>query len=294
MKTIIKLICTYILLPLSLFSQSPQLINYQAVARDNGGNILSNQSIGILIEVRQALPTGTVVYSETHNPTTNSFGLFNMAIGGGTPQVGTLAAIDWSAGPYYTEISMDANGGTNYQSLGVSQMLSVPYALYAETSGTPGVTGPTGADGSDGVTGPTGANGADGLAGATGPTGAAGATGPTGPTAGGGPTFITPVVLTSTDNVGWTDVNVSAHVPSGTKVVLLDAQANENSVDAKAEVRKNGDTHNGYFLIRVRADGNFDDVGVYNQIACPVDGNYIFEYTADNFDSFQLRIIGYY
>lgn len=297
MKSKLVALCFSTLLPFGLLAQAPQMFNYQGVARDNGGSILANQGIGLQIDIRQTTPTGTIVFSETHAATTNSFGLFNISIGNGTPQIGTLASVDWSNGPYFTEVGLDANGGTNYSSLGVSQMLSVPYALYAENSGTPGPAGPqgpTGATGADGSDGATGANGTDGVTGATGPTGAAGATGPTGPAAGGGPTFITPVVLTSTDNVGWTDVNVSAYVPSGTTVILLDAQANENSVDAKAEVRKNGDTHNGYFLIRVRADGNFDDVGVYNQISCPVDGSYIFEYTADNFDSFQLRIIGYY
>lgn len=307
-----------VMLPLMVNAQSPQLINYQGVARDNGGNILAGQSIGLQIDIRQSAPNGTIVFSETHTVSTNTYGLFTIMIGGGTPQVATLSAIDWASGPYFTEVSMDASGGTNYLSLGTSQLLSVPYALYAETSGTAGPTGPTGADGAtgptgldgatgsigetgatgaDGATGATGADGINGENGATGPTGADGLTGPTGPTGvtlNAGPVFIAPVELTTIDNVGWTAVDVSAYVPVGTTAVILDARAQENENDVTAVVRKNGDTHSGYYLIRVRSEGNFDDVGLVNQVTCPVDENRIFEYQSGNFDNFSIRIIGYY
>lgn len=172
------------------FAQVPQMFNYQGVARDNGGNTLVNQNLGIQIDIHQSTANGTVVYSETHASTTNGFGLFNIQVGGGTPATGTMGAVDWSNGPYFLEVSMDASGGTNYQSMGTSQLMSVPYALYAETSGngaTPGPTGPTGADGSDGATGPTGPTGPQGPTGATGaastvpgPVGPTGSTGPAG------------------------------------------------------------------------------------------------------------------
>ena len=298
-----------LMLPLMVSAQSPQLMNYQGVARDNGGNILANQNIGLEIAIRQTAPNGTIVFSETHAATTNTFGLFTVIIGGGTPQVATLSAIDWASGPYFTEVSLDATGGTNYVSLGTSQLVSVPYALYAATSGTSGPTGPTGADGvtgstgetgatgADGATGPAGETGASGADGAPGPTGADGATGPQGPTGvtlNAGPVFIAPVELTTIDNVGWTTVDVSAYVPAGTTAVILDARAQENENDVTAVVRRNGDTHSGYYLIRVRSEGNFDDVGLVNQVTCPVDENRIFEYQSGNFDNFSIRIIGYY
>ncbi|MDP6909391.1 MAG: hypothetical protein QF371_07795, partial [Flavobacteriales bacterium] len=163
-------------------------MNYQGVARDAGGNILANQSIGLQVELRQTTSTGTVVYEETHAATTNQFGLFNIKIGSGSVVVGTISAIDWSNGPYFVEVGMDATGGTTYVSMGVSQLLSVPYALYAETSGSAGPTGPQGAtgadgaDGSDGATGPTGSQGPTGAAGNDGANGVDGATGPQGPT----------------------------------------------------------------------------------------------------------------
>lgn len=160
---------------LTSLAQSPQLFNYQGVARDNAGNVLSNQNIGLQIDIRQTTATGLVVYSETHSATANNFGLFNLQIGSGTPLIGTLSSIGWANGPFFMEVSLDATGGTNYQSMGVSQLLSVPYALYAETSGSGGPTGP------QGPTGAAGLNGSDGATGATGPQGSTGATGPTGP-----------------------------------------------------------------------------------------------------------------
>ena len=188
MKKLLLLLPFYLLFT-PVFAQSPALFNYQGVARDAGGNVLANQAIGLQMDVRQTTPTGIVVYSETHAATTNAFGLFNIKIGGGTPQLGTLGGIDWGNGPYFTEVSLDATGGTSYVSMGVSQLLSVPYALYAENSGTAGpagvdgvdgATGPTGADGINGTNGVDGVTGATGLAGTNGTDGATGATGATG------------------------------------------------------------------------------------------------------------------
>lgn len=135
MKNLFSILCFFALFfPIFVLAQAPDLFNYQGVARDNAGNILPNQSIGLLLEVHQSTANGTVVFSESHGPATNDFGLFNIAIGSGTPIVNTVSFIDWSNGPYFLEVSMDPAGGTNYQSLGTSQLLSVPYALFAGNS----------------------------------------------------------------------------------------------------------------------------------------------------------------
>ncbi|MCB9191755.1 MAG: hypothetical protein H6603_01285 [Flavobacteriales bacterium] len=142
-------------------AQSPQSFSYQGVARDNGGNVLVNQAIGVRIDIRQGSATGFVLYAETHSTTTNGFGLFNLSVGGGSVNTGVFSALDWSNGPYFIETLLDPTGGTAYQSMGVTQLLSVPYALYAENAGNGGVgtTGPTGAIGPTGATGPIGATG---------------------------------------------------------------------------------------------------------------------------------------
>ncbi len=166
------------------FAQAPQKFNYQAVARNSGGNVLASQPVGLLISIHQTSAGGTIVYSETHATVTSAIGLMNLSIGTGTVTAGNFSTINWGAGPYFIEIGMDATGGTSYTSMGTQQLLSVPYALYAETSGTAGPTGPAGPQG---IPGPAGANGTDGVDGATGAAGPTGPTGPAGPMGSTGP-----------------------------------------------------------------------------------------------------------
>lgn len=124
----------------SLFSyaQSPQAMNFQAVARNTGGNPLSDKEVGIKIEIVQGSASGTTVYGETHQATTTKNGVVNLQIGNGTAINGIFTEIDWSQSPYFLRISMDTDGGSNYKEMSTSQMLSVPYALYAERAGTAG------------------------------------------------------------------------------------------------------------------------------------------------------------
>ncbi len=182
---------------LSSFGQAPEGFKYQAVVRDAGNLILNNQAVGIRMTIQQGSIGGTTIYQETFTPTTNGYGLVNLEIGSGTVMSGTFATIDWSNGPYFIETAVDVTGGTSYAVMGTSQLMSVPYALYAKTSGNgqgpvgpqgdPGVQGPIGAVGPQGpigltgATGPQGPAGNDGAIGATGPAGATGLTGSTGP-----------------------------------------------------------------------------------------------------------------
>jgi hypothetical protein len=114
------------------FAQAPQSFEYQAVVRDAGGNVLAAQSVGIQITLKQGSISGADVYQETFNPTTNQFGLVNLKIGTGTT-VDIFSVIDWANGPYYMQVALDVTGGTSYSILGISQLLSVPYALHAKT-----------------------------------------------------------------------------------------------------------------------------------------------------------------
>ena len=118
----------------TVFAQAPEKMNYQGVARDNSGNVLPNQSVGLQIKLRSGSPGGTVVYQETHATSTNAFGLFNVQIGGGTVQSGTFSSITWGSNSYYVEVLMDASGGTSYVSMGTQQLVSVPYALNAKSA----------------------------------------------------------------------------------------------------------------------------------------------------------------
>ena len=161
MKKILNLFAV-LLLTTALFAQAPQKMSYQTVIRNASGVLINNTTVGIKVSVLQTSPVGTVVFAETHKPTTNANGLASLEIGGGTPVSGTIAGINWGAGPYYIKTETDPTGGTNYSITGTSQLLSVPYALYSANGGGGGGTGPTGA------TGPSGNDGAAGVTGNTG------------------------------------------------------------------------------------------------------------------------------
>lgn len=132
-----KLILALVMLIIAnyLFSQSPQSFSYQAVVRNDLGAVIENQNVGIKIDIHQSSASGTAIYSESHAPTTNAFGLINIEVGTGSVLSGTFAGINWGADSYFIEISLDQNGGTSYQSMGTSQLLSVPYSLYSQSSG---------------------------------------------------------------------------------------------------------------------------------------------------------------
>lgn len=117
-------------------AQAPDLINYQAVARNSTGGSIQTQMIGIKVSVLQGSATGTAVYEETHSPTTDNFGAFNLQIGGGSVVSGSFSGINWGSFSHYLKIEMDATGGTNYIAMGTTQMVSVPYAKYAEKAGS--------------------------------------------------------------------------------------------------------------------------------------------------------------
>ncbi|MGB1318655.1 MAG: hypothetical protein ACPG5W_10625, partial [Flavobacteriales bacterium] len=105
------------------------MFNYQGVARDNGGNVLANQNIGLQLSVLSGSISGAVEYIERHNTTTNAFGLFNVSVGGGAVQSGVFTDVDWAGNSHFIRVEMDASGGASYTLMGASQLLSVPYAL---------------------------------------------------------------------------------------------------------------------------------------------------------------------
>ena len=190
MKKVILLIAILLVDFGFVAAQAPQGINYQAVARGTTGLELQLTPLVVRLGIYSDLNATIQVYEESHALTTNAFGLFNVVIGQGT-QISPSAfnTISWGTGSYFLKVEID--GGTGFTNMGTTQLLSVPYALFAQNSanGPTGLQGPTGAIGATGpvstVAGPTGPAGINGLNGATGligPTGAASTVaGPTGP-----------------------------------------------------------------------------------------------------------------
>jgi hypothetical protein len=119
---------------LSALTQTPQAFKYQTVVRDNTGEIISNQPVSFQIGIIRDSILYAPSYYETHNDTTNEFGLVTLEIGTGTPTYGQFDTINWGSKDYHIEIGLDENGGTSYTLMGTTQLLAVPYALYSENT----------------------------------------------------------------------------------------------------------------------------------------------------------------
>jgi len=133
MKSILSIFA--LLLCITCYAQVPQLINYQAVARNASGNIIANQTVSIQLSIRDGSPTATIVYQENDTATTNQFGLFTVVIGAGQVQVGTFSGINWSSGNKYIQVGFDptaANSGN----------VGTDYAVFSEIENS-GVAPPT-------------------------------------------------------------------------------------------------------------------------------------------------------
>ena len=129
------LFISFIWLSIFALSQTPQAIKYQTVARNNAGEILANQNISFRMTILQGELPGTVVYAETHVATTNASGLATLEIGRGTLVTGNFAIINWSTTPIFLKTEIDPDGGSAFVEMGTSELLSVPFALYAKTAG---------------------------------------------------------------------------------------------------------------------------------------------------------------
>ncbi len=132
-------ICAAIIMTASLWAQSPEKMSYQAVVRDGSNNLVTSSAVGMQISILQGSPSGTAMYVETQTPTTNANGLVSIEIGAGTVVSGDFTTINWANGPYFIKTETDPAGGISYTITGISQLLSVPYALHAKTAET--VTG---------------------------------------------------------------------------------------------------------------------------------------------------------
>ena len=117
-------------------AQAPQKFRYQGIARGANGNPLSNHAVSFRVSILQGNPSGTVRYRETFTGSTNEFGAFTVSIGSGNPELGSLSGIQWGNDNFFQEVEMDTTGtNSNYNVMGISQLLSVPYALFAANGG---------------------------------------------------------------------------------------------------------------------------------------------------------------
>jgi hypothetical protein len=133
MKKILQL-CFALLLVSVLNAQAPGKFNYQAVVRNAANQLVTGSPVGVRVAILKGSTTGSAVYLETHIPISNANGLVSMEVGSGTVVNGNFSTIDWSNGPYFIKSDFDPTGGTNYTISNTTQLLSVPYALHANTA----------------------------------------------------------------------------------------------------------------------------------------------------------------
>jgi len=136
MKNFFLAIFAMVICSTVLVAQLPQAFKYQAVVRDYRGYIIADQDINLRISILKGEDSDKIVYSETHPVLTNSLGLVNIEVGRGLSQSGNFSDIDWAGASYFIKIEMDEYGGQNYRTIGVAQLLSVPYALHSGTAST--------------------------------------------------------------------------------------------------------------------------------------------------------------
>ncbi len=125
-----------LLVTTEIFAQSPQKFNYQGIARDAKGNPISLQQMRLKLSVLPAADATQAEYEESQLITTNEFGLYSLQIGNGETITGSMDKVKWETGNKYIRVAIDIKGGHQYQDIGTTQLLSVPYALYADKAGT--------------------------------------------------------------------------------------------------------------------------------------------------------------
>ena len=118
----------------SLNAQAPQGFNYQATVRNASGDLVISQNVSFGFNIIQGSQAADPAYSENHTLSPDDLGQVSLVIGQGTPTTGVFSEIDWSIGNYYLAIELDTGAG--FVSMGTSQLLSVPYAMYSNNSGS--------------------------------------------------------------------------------------------------------------------------------------------------------------
>lgn len=144
MKNITKVclisICIFLFSNSKLIAQAPLGFNYQGVALTNAGTPVASKKISLRISLLESQQLGNIIYQETHGVNTDNYGQFSVIIGNGQIVKGKMSDIQWSKFPYYLKVELDIDGGSSFAFVGTSQLLSVPYALYANNAGAASIS----------------------------------------------------------------------------------------------------------------------------------------------------------
>lgn len=138
------LFLTGLLIAMQLVAQTPNAFQFQAVVRNTQGEVLRSQPVSMRFTLHKSAADGTTVFQETQTATTTANGLVNLQIGNGTPATGSLGLgeIDWTSGSYFMQVEID--NGAGYNALSTQQLLSIPFAKYAQAAGNLRIKSPDG------------------------------------------------------------------------------------------------------------------------------------------------------
>lgn len=103
-----------------IYAQTPQSFNYQAVVRDATGAVIENQAVGVRLSIILGPLPGTIVYQESHNVSSNNYGIVTLAVGTGAVQNGVFSAINWGGGEFFLKVEVDPAGSTAYVDMGTT------------------------------------------------------------------------------------------------------------------------------------------------------------------------------
>ena len=118
------------------FAQSDQGFNYQAVVQNSDGEIIKDDFVSLRFWILKGNSNGDVLYRESHSAVyTGVEGILSLQIGTGSSDVGDFESIDWSADKHFIRVDLDENNGNDYTQMGITQLMAVPYAMYAFNAG---------------------------------------------------------------------------------------------------------------------------------------------------------------
>lgn len=147
MRKFYTILCIAIVSLTQLQAQAPQGFNYQATVRNTSGELIEKTNVYFKFNIIQGSQTAVPIFTETHYVPTDDLGQVNLVIGQGTATTGIFSELDWSLGSYY--LGIELNTGSGYVAMGTTQLLSVPYALYAENTGSSSNSLPNGQNAGD-------------------------------------------------------------------------------------------------------------------------------------------------
>jgi hypothetical protein len=259
----------------------PMMFYYQGQVLDNDDNPLSLTTIALQVTLVSDSITAPPAYVESHNTTTDEQGRFNIIIGQGLASYGEIESVNWASGSVWIKCNIDITGGSDYEPFGITQLLSVPYAIragYAEN--IQNIQGPVGPQGPEGIQGPTGPTGAQGIQGPQGIWGNTGATGPAGPTGPAGeynfePGIISPNDIYTLHNIGIQlqdpacELDVAGNICANGILINSDKKYKKqiNKLDSELAAIHSINAYQYYYNDELYPEQNFSDELQYGFIA---------------------------